>query len=165
MSFQFYVTVKGKTQGQFKSESKKEARKDKWLEGVGIKMGSQVPADPNTGEVKGHRQHRPLTITKEWGASSPQFLQAHWTNEVLDEVIIEVVGRDEGGKKEKVMERITLNDAVVVDVDRYSDKSAKDAVEHDTHHLESISFRYRKILVENIDAGTSTSDDWNAPDR
>jgi type VI secretion system secreted protein Hcp len=165
MSYQYYARVKGKTQGQFKAESTKEGRKDKWVECMAFKMGSSVPVDANSGAVKGFRVHKPLVITKEFGAASPQFLQAHWNNEVLDEVVLEIVGRDTGGKKEKVVERITLKDAVIVAVDRYSDQSAKDVSEHDTEHLEDVSFRFRQILVENPDAGTSTSDDWNTADR
>ncbi len=165
MSFQYYVSIKGKTQGQFKGESKKEKRKEKFAECIAFKMGSSVAVDANSGQAKGFRQHKPLYITKEQGACSPQLLQAHWTNEVLDEVVIEIVGRADDGKKETVKERITLNDAVITEIDRFSDNHAKAAVEHDVDHLETIGFRYRKILVENPEAGTSTSDDWNAPDR
>ena len=32
-------------------------------------------------------------------------------------------------------------------------------------HLEDIKFKHRSIMVENPDAGTSTSDDWTATDR
>lgn len=165
MSFQYYVSIKGKTQGPFKGESKKEKRKDKWLECHGFKMGSSVAVDANTGAHKGFRQHQPLIIVKEHGAASPQILQAHWTNEVLDEVIIEIVGRSDDGKKEEVKEKITLNDAAIVSIDRYSEKSAKAADAHDVDHLEAIGLRFRKIMVENPIAGTSTSDDWNSPDR
>ena len=165
MSFQYYVSIKGKTQGQFKGESKKEKRKDKWMECMGFRMGSSIAVDSNSGQAKGFRQHKPLFITKEHGAASPQILQAHWTNEVLDEVVIEIVGRSDDGKKETVKERITLNDAVITEVDRYSELSAKDSVKHDVDHIDAVGFRYRKLLVENPEAGTSTSDDWNQPDR
>jgi len=142
MAHQYYVTVTGTTQNTFKAESKKEGRKDKWMECIAFKMGSNVPYDANTGEAKGRRQHKPLTITKEWGAASPQFLQAHWTNEVLTEVIIEVIGRTADGKQERVLERITLSDAVVVSVDRYTGgEHAKEATEHTTDHLEDLGLR------------------------
>jgi type VI secretion system secreted protein Hcp len=163
MSFQYYVSVKGKKQGQFKPESTKAGRKDKFVECLSFNMGSSVPYDANSGHLRGYRQHDPLTITKEWGASSPQFLQAHWTNEVLDEVVLEIVARTDDGSKEFVLERITLTDAVVVTVKRYSATSAKDTVATDVHHLEDISFRFRQIMVENPNAGTSTTDNWDAP--
>ena len=163
MSFQCYIAIKGKQQGQFKPESKKSGRTDKFMEFIDFKMGSTVPVDANSGEPKGFRQHRPLTVTKERGAASPQILQAHWRNELLPEVVLEIVGRSEDGAKEVVQERITLKDAIVVSVDRFSHASAKATVESDVDYLEQVSFRYRHIMVENPAAGTSTSDDWNEP--
>ena len=165
MSFEFYVSIKGKDQGQFKSETKKTGRSDKWIPCIGIEMSSSVPVDANSGATKGHRQHKPIVLTKEWGGSSPQMLQAHWNNEMLDEVVIEVVGRSPDGKKEVVVEQIKLTDAVIIAVRRYSSQLAKAASENDTEHLEDISLRFRKIEVENKDAGTATSDDWNSPSR
>ncbi|MCL2725577.1 MAG: type VI secretion system tube protein Hcp [Polyangiaceae bacterium] len=163
MSFQCYVSIKGKTQQQFKAETKKTGRSDKWMEFIEFEMGSSVPVDANSGEPKGFRQHKPLVVTKERGAASPQILQAHWKNEILTEVVLEIVGRSDDGAKEIVQERITLKDAIIVSVNRYSHKSAKDVKESDMDYLEDIAFRYRQIMVENPAAGTSTSDDWNEP--
>ncbi|WP_394832183.1 type VI secretion system tube protein Hcp [Pendulispora rubella] len=163
MAFEFYVSIKGKNQKQFKSETKKQGRSDKFIPCVKFAMASLVPTDVNSGEAKGHRQHKPLVITKEWGASSPQILQAHWTNEVIEEVIIEVVSRAADGKKEIVVEQIKLTDAVIVSVDRYSENATKASKEADVMHLEDVGFRFRKIEVENKEAGTATSDDWHQP--
>jgi type VI secretion system secreted protein Hcp len=165
MSFEFYVTIKGSKQGQFKSETKKEKYSEKHIPCMKIEMGSVVPVDANSGELKGFRMHKPLVITKEWGASSPQILQAHWSGEVLDEVVVTVVTRSADGMKEEPYEVITLKDAKIVSVNRYSDKSAKDTSDSDVNHLEDIGFRFRAILVENPQAGTSTSDDWDKPHR
>lgn len=165
MSFQCYIAIKGKQQQQFKSETKKTGRSDKYMEFIGFKMGSSVAVDANSGAPTGFRQHQPLVVTKERGAASPQILQAHWRNELLPEVIIEIVGRSEDGAKEIVQERITLTDAVIVAVDRYSHASAKAAIESDVDYLEEVSFRFRSIMVENPAAGTSTSDDWNEPGK
>lgn len=163
MSFQCYISIKGTKQGQFKSETKKTGRTEKFMEFSDFKMGSLVPVDANSGQVKGYRQHKPLVVTKERGAASPQILQAHWTNEVLPEIVIEIVGRSDDGAKEIVQERITLQDAVIVAVDRYSHTSAKAKADADVDYLEDVAFRYRSIMVENPSAGTSTSDDWNEP--
>jgi type VI secretion system secreted protein Hcp len=163
MSFQCYISIKGKQQQQFKSETKKTGRSDKFMEFIAFKMGSSVPVDVNSGEPKGFRQHRPLIVTKERGAASPQILQAHWRNELLPEVVLEIVGRSEDGAKEIVQERITLKDAIIVSIDRYSHSSAKANVDSDVDYLEDVAFRYRQIMVENPAAGTSTSDDWNEP--
>ena len=62
-----------------------------------------------------------------------------------------------------MQERITLKDAIIVSIDRYSHSSAKANVDSDVDYLEDVAFRYRQIMVENPAAGTSTSDDWNEP--
>jgi type VI secretion system secreted protein Hcp len=163
MSFQSYVSFKAKKQGQLKGSSPKTGRSDKWTEVISFEMGSSVPVDTNSGDVKGFRQHEPLRITMEHGAASPQILQAHWTNEVFDQVILEIVNRTATGAKEQVTERITLADAVIVAVRRYTNDHAKEKVENDVDQLEDISFRFRQITVEAPLASTSASDDWNTP--
>ena len=162
MSFKCYIAIKG-IQQQFKSETRKTGRSDKFIDLIAFKMGSSVPVDANSGEPKGFRQHRPLVVTKDRGAASPQILQAHWHNELLPEVVLEFVGRSEDGAREVVQERITLKDAIIVSVDRYSHSSANAAVDAEVDYREDISFRYRQIMVENPAAATSTSDDWNEP--
>jgi type VI secretion system secreted protein Hcp len=165
MAFRGYISCKGQKQGQFKGESTRANRKDKWVECIGFKMGSSVPVDANSGAPKGYRQHKPVTFTKEWGAASAQFLQAHWTNETLDEVVIEMVARAADGQKEVVTERITLKNAIVVNVDRYSDQPNTSQNQHDVDHLEDVGIAFQHIVVENPVAGTSTSDDWQTVDR
>ena len=163
MAYRTYISISGKDQKQFKAESKKDGRKDKWIEVVDHEWRSSVGADSDSGAPKGHVKMKPLYITKEKGASSPQIMQSHFKGEVLDTVIIEEVGRTEDGKKETVMERITMTDAVVVDVYRFTQNPSNDAREHDLNHLEKIGFRARKVQIENVPASTSTTWDWNEP--
>ena len=82
---------------------------------------------------------------------------------MLKEVVIEHVNRTRDGAKEQVKERITLADAVIVSIDRYSASHAKEKLEHDVDNLEDIEFRFRQITVENPLSSTSASDDWNTP--
>ncbi len=162
MAFTCYVSMKGTKQGQLKAESQKSKRNDKWTEVLYIEMGSETPYDVKSGRPKGSRTHHPLTITKEIGPASPQVLSGHWTNEVFTEVVIEKVGRPLAGTGEVVTERITLTDAIIVKVRRYTPTITTDRAEHDTDELEEISFAYRMINVENVAASTSVSDDVNA---
>jgi type VI secretion system Hcp family effector len=114
MAFHHYASFKGKTQGQLKGESLKAQRRDKWTELVSFGMASEVPLGPKSIRPRGPRTPFPLTITKETGASSPQLLNAHWTNELFETVVIEVVGRPDSGQSETVKERITLTNAQIV---------------------------------------------------
>ena len=161
MAYRTYVCIKGKDQKQFKAESKKEGRKDKWIEVINHEWESAVGADADTGEAKGHVKMKPLYIHKEKGPSSPMIMQAHFRGEILDEVIIEEIGRTDDGKKEQVVERITLTDAVIVHVHRYTENPSHDAREHDLNHLEKVGLRARKVQIENPVASTSTTWDWN----
>jgi type VI secretion system Hcp family effector len=163
MSFTSYACAKGTKQGQLKAGSKKAGRSDKWSEVIAFKMESSVAVDPKSGRVTGHRDILPLVITLDAGPWSPQLLQAHYTNEVLTEVIIEMVARQADGKKEVCIERITLADAVICKIERYSNTHGKDTVTHDVDHLEDISFVFRQITVENPIASTSVTEDYNTP--
>lgn len=163
MSFQSYIKIKGKKQGQFKGESKKKGREGTWMEFHSYKMGSSIPVDAASGLASGHRQHRPLVVTKERGASSPQCLQAHWNNEIIDEVVLEIVGRSPDGVKEIVVERITLTNANIVDINRYAAESSKASNTHDVDFVEDIQFRFQKIAVEDLLANTMAEDDWHTP--
>lgn len=162
MSFQSYIKIKGAKQGQFKGESKKKGRED-WMEFHGYSMACSSPRDAASGLPSGHRQHKPVVITKERGAASPLILSALWSNENLSTVIIEIVGRSLDGAKEIVVERITLTNASVSDVKRYAAASTKAATTHDVDFVEDVSFTFQKIEVEDAVAGTMAADDWNTP--
>src|SRR5580658_5519479 len=113
MAFQAYAAFKGTKQGQFKGESTKANRKDKWSEVLAFGYSVQSPRDAATGQAVGKRQHKPIVITKEWGAASPQIYQALTTNEVFTSVDFEFTKSD-GAGKETVYHTITLTNAQIV---------------------------------------------------
>jgi type VI secretion system Hcp family effector len=146
MSFQYYTSVKGSKQGQFKSETKNPRRKDKWIELVAFEMGSAVPIDHTGGGATGRRTHAPLTITKEFGAASPQLLEAHWKNEILSEVIIETVGKPKADGSENVVRRIILTNAVIVDIRPHVGREAIHG-----KVLSDLTFTFQKVEQELVD--------------
>jgi type VI secretion system secreted protein Hcp len=162
MSFTYYAKFTGKKQGLLKGESKKQGRSD-WSECVAFEMGSAIPVDATSGEPKGSRRHDPITLTKEAGGCSPLLLNAHWSGEQFDEVVVEIINRNQAGAKEQVIERITMKDAVIVKMRRFSATHAKDSVDSDVDHLEEVGFRFRQIQIDAPLASTSAADDWLAP--
>jgi type VI secretion system Hcp family effector len=111
-AFHRYASFKGAKQGQLKAQSTKTGReKDGWFEIVSIDMGAEVPVDPKSGRPKGARQKGPLTITKEVDGASPQLLQAHYTNETFQTVIIQTVDDNN-----KVINTTTLTNAVISEI-------------------------------------------------
>ena len=121
----------------------------------------------NMGQMIGKRQHSPLTITKPVGPASPQLFSAHWTQEVLSTVVIEIIGRPDTRAGEVVVERITLTNATIANYKTYHGfqtppkkhpGSGSETVH--TNELEQFELTFQKITVANVAGSTSTSDDW-----
>jgi len=96
MAYQFYVTIQGAKQGQFKGNGggvrkAREGAKGGKIAGVRFLLEATSPRDLATGHASGKRQYKPIQITKEWDASSPQLFQALIQNEVLKSVLFELV--------------------------------------------------------------------------
>ncbi len=153
MAYQFYVAIKGQKQGQFKGDAT-GLRQGNWIVGLGFSYEVTSPRDPASGQASGKRQHKPLTIIKEWGASSPQIYQALVTNEALQSVDVEFVRTDKQGK-EYASYIIKLTDATVSDFRQYVDPAGGQP-------LDSVSFTFRRIEEESKDGSTSVTDDWQA---
>jgi len=163
MAYEFYVSIEGTKQGKFKGESPREIWKDK-IPGLSYSHQIQSPRDLATGQASGKRQHGPITITKEWGASTPQSFQALVTNEVLTSVLFEFIHTTPDGSEE-VYHTVKLTNATVSSVNYTtgqgeSAESAKTASAYDTHELELVSFTYQRIETENLPGKTSAVDDW-----
>jgi type VI secretion system secreted protein Hcp len=162
MAYEFYVTVEGTKQGKFKGESIRDAHKEK-IGGLSFEYEIVSPRDAATGQASGKRQHKPITITKEWGPSSPQIFQALATNEVLKKVLFEFFKTDDSGK-EVCYQTIALENGTISKLRQYSGQAggAKHGEEHDTHELEDVSFTFQKITMTNNTGKTAASDDWKA---
>jgi type VI secretion system secreted protein Hcp len=157
MPYQFYVTIQGKKQGQFKGESLRE-RKPGQIPALRFAYQIKLPRDAATGLASGRPQHLPLTITKEWGAASPQLFQALVTNEVLESVLFEFVQIGTEGAEE-VYYTIKLTDATIADLKQYLDQTKQDAG-FATHAFEDVSFTYQTIEVQHNLAKTAASEHW-----
>ena len=96
-------------------------------------------------------------ITKEWGAASPQFLEALWTNEILDTVSF-TFNRPTSAGKEETYFSILLTNAVVCEIRQYVGRAP--GLTDNANALEDISFTYQKIEVSDTVAKTSAVDTW-----
>jgi type VI secretion system secreted protein Hcp len=168
MAYQFHLSIKGKTQGQFKGEGVLNRRKDSWIPALGFEYEIKSPRDAATGQRSGKRQHSPITIVKEWGAATPQIFTALVTNEVLSEVVFEFTRTNSNGE-EYVFHKIKLTDGTVSQIKQFtggdastdSATSAKHTGAGKRLEMEAVSFTFYKIEVENVDGKTSAMDDWS----
>ncbi len=94
MAYEFYISIEGQKQGKFKGESGRGAPNGEGTDNgrglgrnkiAGVRFVSEAssPRDVATGQASGKRIHKPILVTKEWGAASPQLFQALVTNENL----------------------------------------------------------------------------------
>ena len=159
MAHEFYISIEGAKQGKFKGGLKGAKGKSG---GIRFSVETTSPRDPATGLPTGKRQHKPIEITKEWDASSPQLFTALVTNENLKNVLFEFVKTDPAGK-EFVYYTVTLTNAAVSNLRSYLDLTDKSGDPFDAHELEDVSFVFQKIEIENKEAKTAASDDWTSP--
>ena len=164
MAHEFYISIKGTKQGDLKGESPREKWSTK-IAGLSYSHKIQSPRDIATGQASGKRQHGPIIITKEWGASSPQLFQALVTNEVMKTVKFEFIHTTLDGQEE-IYHTVELTNATVSSIEYITGKgesaeSAKTSAAYDTRELEQVAFTYQKILIENKPGKTSAQDDWH----
>ena len=155
MAHQAYISIKGTKQGQFKGESTNPQRRIKWIEILGFEFGVSDAYDSSSGQISGRRQHSPITVTKEWGAASPQIFAACATNEVLSEVGIEVADHSQPGGHEKVAPTINLTNAVIVARRPHVGPAARGG-----RNLTDLDFVFQMIRRTAIGSSKASKDSW-----
>jgi type VI secretion system secreted protein Hcp len=155
MANSFFLSVKGAKQGDLKGETGKDRKK---IPILGFSYAVQSPRDPATGQATGKRQHKPVTVFKEWGVVSPQLFEALVTNENLTSVIIDEMRTDPAGKEVVYME-IRLTNAALTEISIDPERS-DDPPFWANKEIERISFVFQKIEIENKVSKTTASDDW-----
>lgn len=159
MAVQIYATVTGAKQGAFKGETTQKGR-EKMLPVVGFSYGVIVPHDIASGQASGRRQHQPVVFSKEWGASSPQFYTAAYTNEVLTTVIFSFFSLDKTGVQQ-LSHTIKLTNASIASVKQSVALPQSGGPIIDSRELQEISLTFQKIDI-NIPNGSEAIDDWSA---
>lgn len=124
---------------------------------LGFGQSLLVPTDPQSGQLSGQRQHRPLKLLKAVTGSSPLLNHSLVIGERLNEVKIQFYRRTQEGGIEHYY-TIKLDDAQIVNV-----TTSATANEQTTALQELLSLVYRRITWTNEISGTEASDDWRAP--
>jgi type VI secretion system secreted protein Hcp len=114
--------------------------------------GVVAPRDESSGQPSGKSQHRPIVITREPGAASPQFFTALVTNEVLKPVVIKFLRGNVNMGVNEVQQIITLTNPTISDFRQY--------VGDDGRWLEDVAFAFQQIQIENKPGGTIAGDSW-----
>jgi type VI secretion system secreted protein Hcp len=165
VAYEFYVTIEGHKQGLFKGsfdigdDKAASARRKHRIAGIKFLSETTSPRDAATGQASGRRIHKPITITKEWDAASPQLFRALVENETLKSVLFEFVKTQPNGSEE-VYHTVTLTNAAISNIKSYLDLTDTSGDAYDAHELEDVSFVFQKIELENREGKTAASDSW-----
>ncbi len=159
MAVQAYAAVTGAKQGAFKGETTQKGREN-MVPIVAYTYGVLSPYDVATGQATGKRQHKPVVITKEWGASSPQFYTAVYTNEILTTVTLSFFTANPTGVQQ-LSHTIKLTNARIVSVQQSLHLPQSNGPVIDSRELTEISLVFQKIDID-IPNGSEAIDDWSA---
>jgi type VI secretion system secreted protein Hcp len=150
-----YMTINGVKTGQFKGGALTKGNENK-IECIGFSYSVSSPHDAASGRVTGKRVEQPVRIIKSFDSSTPQLLQALYTNEVLKTVTIEFYKRSAAGL-ETPFYTITLTNATVSGITQNGGTASEKTTALPS---EEISFVFQKIEITNIEAKTTAADDW-----
>jgi type VI secretion system secreted protein Hcp len=154
-----FISIKGLKQGQFKGDQPDRIGRADWMMGTAFTQELSQPRDEHTGLPTGKRQWKPIQFTKQWGAASPQILQALATNETLNPVIFEFTRTTPDGK-EQVYQTITLTNATIVNVSRTL--GADEPQQIHGNEIEVVELTFQKITMQDTAGGTMFTDDFAA---
>jgi type VI secretion system secreted protein Hcp len=152
-----YITIEGTKQGKFKGSAPIKGREDS-IEISNYRLSVSAPHDVGTGQASGKRQYQAISFKKAVDASSPQFMQALTSNEVLPKVTIQFYGVAANGE-EQLYQTVTLENATL--------KSWTQDFENDDgsggEDMESVELVFEKITLDSNTGQTSAQDDWHRP--
>jgi type VI secretion system secreted protein Hcp len=149
-----YMNITSSKQGPIKGEGK-APRAGEWMPLISVSETATSSRDAATGQGSGKRQHEPIKVVKEIGASSPQLQRALTSSELLKEVVIEFY-RPNGIGTAELYETIRLTDAMITSIQNRGAVSAAKG----SRPTEEISFAYEKIEIT-YTKGKTASDRLN----
>ena len=155
---EFYVSITGTKQGPFKGEVTRKGFEGK-IAGINFDYAVVSPRDPASGMATNKRVHKPIKITKTWGASSTQLFTALTTNEPLTAVVIDFFSMNSSGMV--VLDHtVKLTNAFVTSIAHNYDALGAQATVPPT---ETVEFVFQQIELINHIAKTGAMDSMSAP--
>jgi len=150
-----WISIKGATQGEFKSDINRKGHEGK-IDAHNYHDSLSVPYDSSGGAIAGRRVHSPISFSKDLDKTTPLLANAAFTNENLSTVKFEFVrpvATLGGTVGEKVFFTIELTNANIVAISRSISGESR---------VETILLIFEKIDITYVEGGVSASDDWSA---
>lgn len=157
MALNAYMSLIGSIQGNIKG-SVLEPGKEDLIRVIAVSHNIEYQIDSRSGLPSGHRQHMPLTITKEIDIATPRLHEAQTNNEQFSEIVIGFWKLDERGREVQYY-TILLEKALIsgIEFEMLNNKYPENLEHAEREH---VSFSYQKILWTYEDGGITAEDDW-----
>ena len=156
---EFYISVVGAKQGAFKGEARLKGVEGK-IVGLVFDYAILSPRDQVSGQATGRRQHKPIRITKPWGAASTQFYTAAATNELLPSVILDFFSINTATGQSVLDHTIKLTNATIAGIAYHSDNGVIEDKSTKAPAYETIDITFAQIeLLDHLNKGAAI-DQW-----
>jgi type VI secretion system secreted protein Hcp len=117
--------------------------------------------DAASGLPSGKRQHKPITITQEIGASTPNLFSAASRNEVFSAINLNFLKASNPAQPETLYYTITLTNALVTGYRRRHTEHGKVRQSGiNTREVEEFDLVFQQITFTNVTGSKTASDDW-----
>ena len=142
-----FISVVGKTQGQFAGENGTTR-----MEVTAFEKEITSPRDLATGQASGKRQHTPVMFQKPMGSASVQFFKAINTNELLNSATFEVYEPSSSGASVLIY-KVVLTNATVT----YFKQSFADGGKG---FVDTVKLGFQSIEVIFVSGNVTATDSW-----
>ncbi|MGF1462376.1 MAG: Hcp family type VI secretion system effector [Maricaulaceae bacterium] len=119
----------------------------------------EMPKDEQTGQPSGRRRHLGFTIHKIFDSSSPDLYDMLAAGEQITRLELDFYRTNPSGFEEQYF-KISCEGATITAIRTYFPNALDPAQKH-MHHMEAVSFAYRKIKWEHLIANTVQTDNWD----
>jgi type VI secretion system secreted protein Hcp len=142
MAMPSHLTLEGEKQGKIEGSCEMVGQ-DGTILVYGVHHKVKLPHRPTDGLPTGKRSHYPLSILKEYDASSPKLYQALCTGEHMKDVTIKWYRITKQGTEEHYF-TTKLEDAIITNVTSFMPITLV-AANEPFRHMEDVSFSYKNI--------------------
>lgn len=128
------------------------------IEVIGFNHGLSIPVDSRSGQISGTRSHAPLSLEKEFDASSPYLYKAVAKGQTLQSAELRWYGINDAGR-EHVYFVMLLQGVKIVNINPGMANTKLSAMS-ESNHVEAISMMYERITWHYLDGNVKFTDSW-----
>ncbi|GAB3625221.1 Hcp family T6SS protein CtsH1 [Pandoraea terrae] len=129
------------------------------IEIIGFSHGLTLPVDGQSGIITGTRMHSPMSLEKEFDASSPYLYKAVATGQTLESAELRWYRINHSGREELYFAML-LEDVKITGVNPGM-ANTKVMSMSQLNHMESVSMMYERITWHYTDGNIKFTDAWN----